>query len=423
MANLTDIQKYFPQATKSIAGKIWEAVPKAQRDELAEAFKGLPLDRNPFNALVDLALIHSRSTFSKPKRVAIIGPANVGKSTLYNQFIKSKTDKAEISPIPGTTRANQEASAGLFSVVDTPGADAVGPVGETERQAALSAAASADFLLLIFDALQGVKQTEVDLYQEILRLNKPYIVVLNKMDLVKRFQDETIATAARNLNLAVEQIVPVSALKGDGLGNITMSIIAADPSMMLTLANAMPQFRRKIAWRSITTASSLSAAIALTPLPIVDFIPLSLTQVGMVVNIARIYQYKLTLARARELIATFGLGMLGKILFYQLSKAGGVPGWVLSSAVATSMTVVIGYASIEWFEKGERVSRQRLSELNKELTQNLVTRLKATFTRKPSRKALKQTVSDLLAEQSETESEAISIPAEQPANTRKKRAK
>ena len=115
--------------------------------------------------------------------------------------------------------------------------------------------------------------------------------------------------------------------------------------------------------------------------------------------------------------------MLGKILFYQLSKAGGVPGWVLSSAVATSMTVAIGYASIEWFEKGERVSRQRLSELNKELTQNLVTRLKATFTRKPSRKALKQTVSDLLAEQSETESEAISIPAEQPANTRKKRAK
>ena len=112
MANLTDIQKYFPQATKSIAGKIWEAVPKAQRDELAEAFKGLPLDRNPFNALVDLALIHSRSTFGRPKRVAIIGPANVGKSTLYNQFIKSKTDKAEVSPIPGTTRANQEASAG-----------------------------------------------------------------------------------------------------------------------------------------------------------------------------------------------------------------------------------------------------------------------------------------------------------------------
>ena len=93
---------------------------------------------------MDLALIHSRSTFSKPKRVAIIGPANVGKSTLYNQFIKSKTDKAEVSPIPGTTRTNQEANAGLFSVVDTPGADAVGPVGETERQAALSAAASAD---------------------------------------------------------------------------------------------------------------------------------------------------------------------------------------------------------------------------------------------------------------------------------------
>ncbi len=58
-------------------------------------------------------------------------------------------------------------------MVDTPGADAVGPVGVQEREHALEAAHSADFLIILFDAMQGVKQTEQDLYHEILTLKKP----------------------------------------------------------------------------------------------------------------------------------------------------------------------------------------------------------------------------------------------------------
>ncbi len=336
------------------------------------------------------------------KKVAIIGPANVGKSTLFNQFIRAKTDQAEVSPIPGTTRVNKEADAGIFTMIDTPGADAVGAVGETEREHALAAARHADFLILVFDAMQGVKRTELGLYNELLGLKKPFIIVLNKIDLVEKFKQDVLAKTATNLNVAPEQVIPISALKGEGIGQVTLAIIAADPAMTLALAKAMPEYRRKIAWRSITTASSLSAAIALTPLPVIDFLPLIATQTGMVLTIARIYQYKITPKRARELIGTFGLGMLGRVLFQQLSKFAAVPGWILSSAIATSMTLVMGYAAIEWFEKGERISNEKFRQLSRDLSQSLVQKLKEAFRRKPSRKQMKKVVVDLVGEDATT---------------------
>ena len=398
MPSTKDIQDFFPEPSKVIINQLWSAIPADRRQALIASFKGLPFDRNPTKALMDLAIIHSKAVLGKRKRAAIIGPANVGKSTLYNQFIRNDQDKAAVSPIPGTTRVNQEADAGIFNMVDTPGADAVGPVGEQERERALEAARSANFLIIVFDALQGIKQTEQELYHSLLELKKPFVIALNKIDLAGKLEDEIIQRAALNLGVEKEQIIPVSALKGSGISDITMAIIAADPAMTLALANAMPMYRNKIAWRTITTSASLSAAIALSPLPVIDFVPLIANQVGMVITIARIYQYKITPARARELVGTFGLGMLGRTLFQQLSKFASVPGWLLSSAIATSMTVVMGYAAIEWFEKGERVTAERFNQLSKELSQSMLERFKQVFKKKPSKKKLKETVIELVSE-------------------------
>lgn len=386
MPSTKDIQDFFPEPSKVIINQLWSAIPADRRQALIASFKGLPFNRNPTKALMDLAIIHSKAVLGKRKRAAIIGPANVGKSTLYNQFIRNDQDKAAVSPIPGTTRVNQEADAGIFNMVDTPGADAVGPVGEQERERALEAARSANFLIIVFDALQGIKQTEQELYHSLLELKKPFVIALNKIDLAGKLEDEIIQRTALNLGVEKEQIIPVSALKGSGISDITMAIIAADPAMTLALANAMPMYRNKIAWRTITTSASLSAAIALSPLPVIDFVPLIANQVGMVITIARIYQYKITPARARELVGTFGLGMLGRTLFQQLSKFASVPGWLLSSAIATSMTVVMGYAAIEWFEKGERVNSERFNELSKELSQSMLERFKQVFKKKPSKR-------------------------------------
>lgn len=402
MPEFSDVQKVFNAPTKTLLQRAWQVVPEQQRTEIDSLLQGIPLNKNPLNSLIDLALMNSKAVLGTHKSVALIGPANVGKSTLFNQFVRAKTDQAEVSPIPGTTRVNQEADTGIFNMIDTPGADAVGAVGETEREHALAAARHADFLVLVFDALQGIKQTELGLYNELLGLKKPFIIVLNKIDLVEKFKKDIIAKTAANLDVSPEQVIAISALKGEGIGQVTLAIIAADPAMTLALAKAMPQYRRKIAWRSIATASSLSAAIALSPLPVIDFIPLVAAQTGMVLTIARIYQYKITAKRARELIGTFGLGMLGKLLFQQLSKLAAVPGWILSSAIATSMTIAMGYAAIEWFEKGERISNEKFRQLSRELSQSLVLRLREIFKRKPSKKQLKKVVADLVGEKETT---------------------
>jgi len=397
----------LPEKSRNLIARAWDNLPQADQENLKDIVKGIPLDRNPLNTLLDLVMVQFKITKGTKKHVAIIGPANVGKSTLYNQFIREKSDKAEVGPVPGTTRENQEGDAGLFFIIDTPGADAIGNVGKAEHDEAFEAADDADFIILLFDAIQGIKQTELDLYDSVLRLKKPHILIMNKIDLTRKYRAEVLAKAAQNLQVEIDEIIPISATKGDGISKVVMSIAALDPELLISLAQAMPKYRSKLAWRSIVSSSALSAAIALTPLPVIDFIPLVITQSNMVMTIARIYNYKITVKRAKELIATFGLGMLGRTLFQQLSKAGGVPGWLLSSAIASSMTIVMGYASITWFEKGEKVSGETLKVLTSKLTKQMIAGLKKKRGKRPTKEEISSDVIDVLNESELTESDSL----------------
>jgi GTPase len=386
----------LPPDTRDLLGFIWESLSQEEQNALKSLISGFPTETNLVKLLIKLSTTQIKQTFGNKSRVAIVGPANVGKSTLYNQLIRRPEDKAAVGPLPGTTRTNQAADAGIFTIVDTPGADAVGEVGDREQQAALEAAAQADFLVIVFDAIQGIKKTELDLYGRLKDLNKPYVVVINKVDLVRREIKNVVEHAAANLELTPEQVIPVSARSGDNLSQVLMAIAVAEPQIVSALGQAMPQFRWRLAWRSIISAASISAAIALTPLPVIDFIPLVATQSMMVLGISRIYNYKITVERARELVATFGLGLLGRTLFQQLSKLGGIPGWVLSAAIAASTTVAMGYASVVWFETGERVSNETMKSLTKSVTAYLVSAFKNLGKRKPSRETIQETLESAL---------------------------
>lgn len=397
MPTLNDILHKLPPGTRDIFRIVWESLSPADRSTLQALLGGLPPDANLLRLLMRLSANQFRAAFGQKSRVAILGPANVGKSTLYNQFIQHKGDRAEVSPLPGTTRANQSADTGLFSVVDTPGADAVGEVGERERQEALNAAEAADFLIIVFDAIQGIKQTELDLYQRLTALDKPYIVVLNKIDLVRKQSAAVTARAALNLGLNAEQVLPVAAKSGEGIPQILAAIAALQPEITAALGRGLPQYRWQLAWRSIVSAASVAAVIALTPLPLIDFAPLVITQSVMVLGIARLYQYRITLERARELAATFGLGLLARTLFAELSKLGGLPGWLLAAAIAGSTTVAMGYAAVIWFERGEKLSAGALQNLTQSLTALFLEALKGLGSRKPARTSLQQRIHEVLS--------------------------
>jgi small GTP-binding protein len=298
--------------------------------------------------------------------------------------------------VPGTTRVIQEAEAGLFIVVDTPGADAVGPIGAVERQRALDAARTADFQIILFDTIQGIKRNELEVFEELAALNKPHVVVLNKSDLAKRDLEAVIQGVASNLGLKPEQVIPISAKYGINVGRVLMAIAVSEPALVVALGNAMPAYRGKLASRAIITAAGLSAVIALTPIPIIDFVPLVTTQAVMVVGIGRIHGRPITLSLAKELVATFGLGLAGRTLFQELSKLGGVPGWLLSAAIASSTTVVMGYAASVWFERGERVSPAALKQMTEQLTAALLAALRSLGRRRPNEVLLKERIEQVL---------------------------
>ena len=388
-----DILTLFPSDVQATVRKIWEAMGPNEKAGFQSLLLGFPADTSLLKLLLKLSTAQIRQAFGSKHRVVIVGPTNVGKSTLYNQLVQNKSDLAVVSPLPGTTKENQQADAALFTVVDTPGADAVGIVGEQEKSLALSAAANADFLVLVFDAIQGIKKTELELFNELSVLKKPFVVVLNKIDLVPRKDLQgVISQAALNLGLEHDQIVPIVARDGKNIGNVLLAVAATEPEMVAALGRALPEYRWQLAWQTIVRSASISAAIALTPLPVIDFVPLVAIQSIMVVSMARIYNYKITPRRATELVATFGLAFLGRTLFQELSKMGGLPGWLLSAAIASSTTVVMGYAAVRWFEKGEKLSSEAIKRLTQSMTSSLMDTLKRLGKRKPDQKELQERI-------------------------------
>jgi GTP-binding protein Era len=378
--------------------RLWNNLPEDVQDDMNRVIGELPIQRKEWRSLIDRAGEHIRLLTGTQHQVAIVGPANVGKSTLYNQIVLEPQDRAAVSAVPGTTRISKSADVGLFTVIDTPGADAVGAVGEQERERALQSAGAADVIVLMFDAAHGIRPAEQGLFEAIKKLDKPMIVALNKMDLVKGERGSVMGKVAADLGIESDQLVPLQAIKGKGMERVLVAIAKSEPGIVAALGAALPSFRWDLAQVAIGRAASTAAAVALTPLPFLDFIPLVGVQGTMVLGIARIYKQKMTIARARELVLTFGLGFLGRTLFYELSKLSGPPGWLVGAAVAAGTTAAIGYAVTIWFERGIKLSNESIKRISGVVGEVLIERLRSLGRKKPGRLTLQERVRQALEE-------------------------
>lgn len=418
----------FPPESRELIRDLWSAVPSDVRRELELTLGGVVklMRRNPGSATDLVRIMHRMAApaLTPMTRVAIVGPVNVGKSTLYNRLVLDKNELAEVSPVPGTTKKNQTTDLGLFSLVDTPGADhGSEEKGSGEREEAFGAASEADFLLILFDAARSVTASDRALYDELRQLRKPYLVVLNKIDLVtKAARPRVVEAAASNLGLRPDQIISISADRSSGVERIILEMAATEPRLLGELGSMMKPLRRKLAWQCIRRSVMGAALIALTPIPLMDVIPITAIQVSMVLTLARIHGLDMGWARARELITTFGAAWLARTVFQELSKVAGAPGWVLSSSIAASATLAIGFATLRWFESGNKPSREELRELTRKSQSKLAASLARLGRKKPSKQSLTEeldralpSLTDELDEQLEptTTSESDETPFEE----------
>ena len=117
--------------------------------------------------------------------VALVGRPNVGKSTLFNRLVGSKT--AIIEDIPGITRDRIYGSVAFddykFHLIDTGGIDIEKEqFNEEIKMQAEIAISEADLILFVVDGKEGLTTNDFVVRDMLLRSGKTVIVAVNKMD-------------------------------------------------------------------------------------------------------------------------------------------------------------------------------------------------------------------------------------------------
>lgn len=294
-------------------------------------------------------------------RLAIVGPVNSGKSTLFN-LIKGRKVSA-VKAVPGTTKGLVTEGFGPFTLVDTPG---FGEVGGVDRAAiARAAVEEADLVVLVLDASAGVRQSDYDLYEALRTAQLPLVVVLNKVDLIKRDLSDVLEDVQRKLGATV---IPISAKTGAGVGErLLPAIVEAHPWMTVALGRALPPYRRQLSRRLVRSASLLNAIIAAEPIPGLDIPLLLASQVRMVLRIAAVYGESLSVRHARELLTTMAGSVALRYLAAQLGKLVPGPGWLTGAAVTGLGTWAMGRVAMAYFESGKRMTPEQLRQQYKQL--------------------------------------------------------
>jgi hypothetical protein len=82
-------------------------------------------------------------------------------------------------------------------------------------------------------------------------------------------------------------------------------------------------------------------------------------------------------------------------------RLGGPPGWLVAAAVAAGTTTALGYGAQAWFERGERLSRERLASLSRQVGERVARDLTSLGSRRPGRITIEQRVEKTLAQPSE----------------------
>ena len=159
--------------------------------------------------------------------VTLIGRPNVGKSTLMNQLIGQKI--AITSNKPQTTRNRIQTvlttEEGQIVFLDTPGIHkAKNKLGDYMVNVAERTLSEVDVILWLVEPTTYIGAGERHIIEQLKKTKTPVILVINKVDTVKREEILTFIDAYRH-ELDFQEIVPVSALKGDNTDTLVKCIM------------------------------------------------------------------------------------------------------------------------------------------------------------------------------------------------------
>ncbi|MBQ9903779.1 MAG: [Synergistaceae bacterium] len=175
--------------------------------------------------------------------IAFFGLRNAGKSSLVNAV--TGQDLAVVSDVKGTTtdpvsKAMELLPLGPVVIIDTPGLDDEGYLGELRVKRAMNVLAKCDVAVLVHDASQEFSRDEIDLMKIFDDRKLPYIVANNKADLmtdrepgrlyVSAITGENVNTLKERIASLVKKSVNEKRLVADLLteGDIVVLVVPVD---------------------------------------------------------------------------------------------------------------------------------------------------------------------------------------------------
>ena len=164
--------------------------------------------------------------------VALLGAPNVGKSTLLNRVVGAKI--SIVTPKVQTTRTRIVGIAmrGKVQIIflDTPGI--FKPRQRLQRamvEAAWSSARQADSIVLLIDANAGLTEDSYRLITKLKDQNRPTIVALNKIDLIKPPRLLKLTSSLNTEGFFTDTFM-ISALTGDGVEDLVAKLAESAPT-------------------------------------------------------------------------------------------------------------------------------------------------------------------------------------------------
>lgn len=152
--------------------------------------------------------------------IGFFGRRNAGKSSVVNAV--TGQNLAIVSDTKGTTtdpvyKAMELLPLGPVMIIDTPGIDDTGALGELRVERTRQVLGKTDIAVLVVDATEGLQQSDRDILQLIGEKKVPYLLVYNKSDLTA--VPETVP----------DTVLYVSALHGTGIGELKERLARLKP--------------------------------------------------------------------------------------------------------------------------------------------------------------------------------------------------
>ncbi|MBR0308804.1 MAG: [Mogibacterium sp.] len=168
--------------------------------------------------------------------IGFFGRRNAGKSSVVNAV--TGQDLAVVSEVRGTTtdpvkKAMEILPLGPVVIIDTPGFDDEGSLGELRVKRTKKILEQTDIAVLVVDTTEGFRKVDAELTDLFRERGIPFLIALNKSDIPEDSEEYNVDEEAQGLLQKIAKdcsgMIHVSALSGDGIDELKNRLAVLKP--------------------------------------------------------------------------------------------------------------------------------------------------------------------------------------------------